>query len=264
MTKFQAEFLKQNKNLIFDRFKYKYPDCSEEQFEDYYQQYCNLRPFKASGNIFESGQNISAEVHYLMRLIVQFFFEQAFDAMLIDLNDPNVKEDLEHGNIGTPGRLAKIFCGASITDDTELGSGRWNHKPRIATFPNTDSADIPITKRVDINSSCSHHTIPFGTLYSPESYAIVSYIPKDFVLGISKLQRLVNWVAKRYWLQEDLTKAIWQVVADADKTKDVYVKLCNIRHGCEFLRGAQTKDGSFTSEYYDGKFKDQSLRLQIK
>ena len=35
MTKFQAEFLKQNKNLIFDRFKYKYPDCSEEQFEDY-------------------------------------------------------------------------------------------------------------------------------------------------------------------------------------------------------------------------------------
>ena len=88
MTKLQVEFLKQNKNLIFDRFKYKYPDCSEEQFEDYYRQYCNLRPFKASGNIFESGQNISAEVHYLMRLIVQFFFEQAFDAMLIDLNDP--------------------------------------------------------------------------------------------------------------------------------------------------------------------------------
>lgn len=264
MTKFQEEFLRQNKDLIFKRFKHKYPRCTEDQFESYYVQYCQLRPFKASGNIFESNQEISNEVHYLMRLIVQFFFEQAFDAMLIDLNDPNVKEDLEHDNIGTPGRLAKIFCGASIEDDTELGSGRWNPKPRIATFPNTNWDKFPITKRVDINSSCSHHTIPFGTLYSSDSYAIVSYIPGDFVLGISKLQRLVNWVAKRYWLQEDLTKKIWDVVSEAAQTEDVYVKLCNIRHGCEFLRGAQTKDGSFTSEYYGGEFNSKDLRSQIR
>lgn len=244
---------------IKTRFEKKY----NEPFDNYYNEYKSLKPFAANGNIFESGQEISERVHFIMRLQTQYYFLKAFESMLIDMDDDNVKEDLSLGNIGTAGRLAKVFCGADLDDDTELGCGRWAKKPRIATFPNTARSKIPITKRVDIISNCSHHTVPFGTLFGDDSYAIVSYVPEQFVLGISKLQRIVNWVAKRYWLQEDLTKAIYDEVSSAVKTKDVYVKLYNIKHGCEFLRGSLSKDGSFTSEYYDGYFNDINIRENI-
>ena len=136
--------------------------------------------------------------------------------------------------------------------------------PRLATFPNDGEQQLPITKRVNLISNCSHHFVPFSTDFSEDSTVIVSYIPKNKVLGISKLQRLVNWVGQRFWLQEDLTKELYRVIAKAAETEDVYIELRNIKHGCEFLRGAKSKDGSFTSVFYRGKFTDPEVRQLIK
>ena len=145
-----------------------------------------------------------------------------------------------------------------------MGSGRFMKRPRIATFPNTQKTQIPITKRISITSSCGHHFLAFATQFSEDSYAIVSYIPDKFVLGISKLQRLADFVCRRFWLQEDLTKALYEEISSAAQTKDVYVGLFNVKHTCEWLRGSKNPEGGFTSEYYDGAFLNADLRESIK
>jgi len=226
--------------------------------------------FKApNGNIFDDIEDgISDEAHYIMRLSVQYNLTEAFKSMRIDLTDANVAEELDLGNIGTPGRIAKVWTGFDPHDDRELGGGRWAKSPRLASFPDeTNDArivkGIPITKRVDLISNCSHHFIPFHSKARPDSYAVISYIPENFKLGISKLQRITGHVAQRFWLQEDLTDAIYSEIAEAAETDSVYVRLYNIVHGCESLRGSMSGDGAFTSEAYGGKFTDPELRKQV-
>ena len=255
------ELTKEVINYIEERYSKKY---DLKTFRYNLEKYQSLESFKASGNIFETGQYMSDETHYIMRLATQFYLEKAFKAMLVDLNDPNVAEEQESGNIGTPGRVAKVWCGADTSDDSELGSSRFMKPVRIATFPNNSSENIPITKSVDLVSACSHHLIAFTSLGIQDAKCIVSYIPSTYVLGISKLQRLVSYCSRRFWLQEDLTKFIYQKICEAAQTEDVYVELRNIKHGCEFLRGSKTVDGKFTSEYYGGKFKDPELRKQVR
>ena len=228
------------------------------------KKYESLSDFKISENVFEKNADFDEELHFLMRLISQYHMECVFRAMKIDMTDPNVSEDLSTGNIGTPGRVAKVWCGFDTHDTTELLSGRWTKRPRIASFPNESNQKFPITKRVDLVSVCSHHTSPFSTMFRPDSYAIVSYIPEETILGISKLQRLVDWVSRRGHLQEGLTEAIYNEVCKAAETKNVYVKLCNIVHTCESLRGSQAKDGSFTSEFYGGEFNNIEIRRQVQ
>lgn len=241
--------------FVKDRFIKKFPDAD---FDEIYKEYQEIKPFAASGN-----HVVSPEVHYMMRLCTQYYLTEAFKAMKIDLSDPNVAEDLEAGNIGTPGRIAKVWCGAKPGDDTELGGGRWSPMPRLATFPNDTEQNLPITKRVNLISNCSHHFVPFSTDFSEDSSVVISYIPKSKVLGISKLQRLVNWVGQRFWLQEDLTRELYNVISKAAETEHVYVKLENIKHGCEFLRGAKSKDGAFTSVYYRGNFTSPNVRALV-
>ncbi len=247
------------REYVESRYNKKYND-----FTKYFDEYSKIKNFAPDGNLWESGQEISEQAHYIMRLSVQFFFSKAFMAMKMDLDNPNVKEILEEGNIGTSGRLAKVYCGDGLHDSTEMGSGRWSIPPRIASFPNEQTAPLPITKRVDLVSNCSHHTLPFSTMFRPDSYAIVSYIPKDKVLGISKLQRVIDHISRRYWLQEDLTLKIYEAIKESAKTEDVLVRLVNVVHTCEKLRGTQSQDGAFTSEMYGGKFKDPELRKEVR
>jgi len=221
--------------------------------------YLNIKDFDPDGNVFDHN-NFDEDILFIVRCATQYYLTKAFKAMKIDLNNPNVAEDLDNGNIGTPGRIAKIWTGSNINDDRELGSGRWSKKPRMASFPNTNGTDIPITKKVDIISSCSHHFIPFSSIAKKESYAVISYIPHKFVLGISKLQRIANWISLRFFLQEDLTKALYDEISKVAETDSVYVCLYEMTHGCETMRGAKSKNGSFTTEHYGGAFKqDKSL-----
>ena len=249
-------------DFIWDKYSVKFPNDDYDKFQENLKKYSGLKSFPANGNIFESGQTITPEIHYIMRLQTQWFLKKAFGSMLIDLEDPNIN-DSEYGNIGTFGRISKMWCGGSLDDDSEFGSGRFSKPVRLAKFPNNQTSGIPITKQVSIVSSCSHHFAPFSTLFDKDSYAIISYIPDKFVLGISKLQRLTDYVCRRFWLQEDLTKALYEEVSKAAETKDVYVGLFNIKHTCEWLRGAKNPEGGFTSEYYSGKFESSELRNQI-
>lgn len=253
----------------------KYKTFNPMEFEEVWRNYINLKPFKINENIFDvikhrENEVYDEKVHFLVRQATQFRLTQVFDAMKVDMNDPNVRVVPEEGNIGTPGRIAKMYVGANLQDDTELLCGRWTHKPRIASFPEEDEdgyeyviKGIPITKMLDLTAVCSHHLAPFSTDFKAEAYAIISYIPEENMLGISKLPRLAQWISSRGWLQEDLTKAIYNEVKEVAKTNNVYVKLYKIVHTCESIRGAKSKKGSFTTEAYGGSFKSKKLRDQV-
>jgi len=256
MTKNEKDFIK---TRYVTRFK-------ASTFSKALKEYQGLEDFAPNGNVFEQG-GISDEAHFVMRLSTQYHLTEAFKAMKIDLTDANVSETVGSGNIGTPGRIAKVWCGFDTHDDRELGGGRWSKSPRLADFPNKNTdvriaASTPITKRVDLISNCSHHFIPFHSKARPDSYVIISYIPNKFKLGISKLQRITNHVSQRFWLQEDLTNALYKEIADAADTEDVYVGLYNIVHGCESLRGSMSGDGAFSSEAYGGRFWEKEFRDQ--
>lgn len=253
----------------------KYKTVNQIEFEEVWKNYINLKPFKINENIFDvikhrENEVYDEKVHFLVRQATQFRLTQVFDAMKVDMTDPNVRVVPEEGNIGTPGRIAKMYVGANLHDDSELLCGRWTHKPRIASFPEEfeDGYEyvikgIPITKMLDLTAVCSHHLAPFSTDFKAEAYAIISYIPEENMLGISKLPRLAQWVGSRGWLQEDLTKAIYNEVKEVAKTNNVYVKLYKIVHTCESIRGAKSKKGSFTTEAYGGSFKSKKLRDQV-
>lgn len=242
-----------------------------EQFEKNYELYKQVPIFKANENIYEITTNykdrdnlndkegaylnyegeLKGEVHWLIRCATQYYLIKAFEAMKIDLSDPNIRENAL--GKGTPGRIAKMWCGNDPYDTSELGSGRWNKEPYISTFPKEGNLGI-VTKEVDLVSNCSHHFLPFSSLDGGK--VIVSYKPDKYVLGISKLQRFVNWASKRFWLQEDLTNYIGKTIERIADTKDVYIKLEGIVHGCEKFRGANAKNGSLTTEYKNGIFKE--------
>ena len=257
----KVNITKDCENFVKDRWVLKF---SMKTFKEAKQEYLNIKAFNPDDNIWETSQTITDEAHYFMRLSTQYYLTEAFKAMKIDMNNDNVKEHIESGNIGTPGRIAKVYVGSAIDDTSELVCGRWNKPPRIATFPNDTTIKIPITKRVDIISNCSHHGIVFDSLSRSDSYAFISYIPGDVVLGISKLQKYANFISSRLFLQEDLTRKLWEGVVKIAGTEDVFIKLVNIVHGCESKRSVKSKDGAFSSEYYGGLFKDPVLRAQVE
>jgi len=256
---------KEIKDYVKKRFELKF---NLKKFNEIWNKYKTLPNFKINENWFEKIPEIKNypylnELHFILRTVTQFYLTKAFEAMKIDLNDANVAENLEEGNISTPGRIAKMWCGADTHDDRELMGGRFHKPVRLAKFPNTSEKNLPIIKEVDLMAVCSHHLAPFGTLVGPESRVIIAYIPDKFVLGISKLQRVVRYVAQRGWLQEDLTKAIYDEISKTAETESVYVKLKNIEHTCEKYRGAVTQSQGFTTEYYGGDFEENKELLEM-
>ncbi|MBD3800674.1 MAG: GTP cyclohydrolase I [Campylobacterales bacterium] len=224
-------------------------------------EYRAVKAFRVNENIHETGQKLSVEGHYVMRLYAMFYMGQVLDALKIDREDPNVMEDAACGNIGTAGRIAKMYTGAVPEDERELMSGRWNPEPRMATFPNNAQTHEPVFVTTQLDAVCSHHFIRFGQDQADRgSVVVVGYIPREKLGGISKINRFVNWCARRGWLQEDLTRYIGKKIMQVFETDSVYVALFNLKHGCTAFRGACDINASTSTTYVTGAFeKDRSL-----
>ena len=228
------------------------------------KEYENIKCFSPSGNIWEDENGISDEAHYVMRLTTQYYIKLAFEAMKIDLTDENVKEDLSTGNIGSPGRIAKMWCSSSTSDNSELLSGRWTKEPRMASFQREDNPDQqPIWIETQVRAVCSHHFIGFhNNPQDKESFVVVGYIPEKGIKGgISKISRFVrDYASRRAWLQEDLCDYVGRKIQEKFKSKSVYVIMRKLNHGCAWTRGANDQDASTTTTFISGKFKeDKSL-----
>ena len=77
------------------------------------------------------------------------------------------------------------------------------------------------------------------------------------------ISNTIDFAASLFTLLEDLTKELYKEIAKVAKTPSIYVRLYNVVHNCEFLRGAKSRDGCLTTEFYGGRFEDQNMRNQV-
>ncbi|MCS7162467.1 MAG: GTP cyclohydrolase I FolE [Bacteroidia bacterium] len=158
----------------------------------------------------------------------------------LDLTDPSLRD--------TPARVAKMYV-------RELFRGLDPaNAPTVRLFPNTYSyGQMVVQKGIRVRSVCEHHFVPIIGV------AHVAYIPRDFVIGLSKLNRIVDYFARRPQLQERLTQQVADFLQDKLQTPDVAVVI-DAKHYCIALRGIQD-DASRTLTYVlSGAFEQDPVR----
>ena len=166
--------------------------------------------------------------------------EDAFKTILAWMGeDPN-----REGLLETPKRVVKAF--------KEYFKG-YNEDPNQIldkTFGDVDGYDdMVIQKNISVQSHCEHHMAPII------GKAHVAYIPKDRVVGLSKLARVVEVFSKRLQTQERLTMQIANTLMQSLDAKGVAVTI-DSTHQCMTMRGIKKEQATTVTNYYLGKFKD--------
>ena len=153
--------------------------------------------------------------------------------------DPN-----REGLLETPKRVTKAF--------KEYFKG-YHEDPRIVldkTFGDVDGYDdMVVQKNISVQSHCEHHMAPII------GKAHVAYIPKDRVVGLSKLARVVEVFSKRLQTQERLTMQIAKTIMESLDAKGVAVTI-DSTHQCMTMRGIKKENATTVTNYYLGLFKD--------
>ena len=166
--------------------------------------------------------------------------EDAFRTILAWMGeDPN-----REGLLETPKRVVKAF--------KEYFKG-YNEDPNQIldkTFGDVDGYDdMVIQKNISVQSHCEHHMAPII------GKAHVAYIPKDRVVGLSKLARVVEVFSKRLQTQERLTMQIANTLMESLDAKGVAVTI-DSTHQCMTMRGIKKEQATTVTNYYLGQFKD--------
>ena len=161
-------------------------------------------------------------------------FGKIMDVMGLDLTDDSLK--------GTPERVAKMYI-------DEIFSGlNPNNKPKIALFDNIYQYNqMLVEKNITFYSNCEHHFVPII------GKAHVAYISSGKVIGLSKLNRIVQYYAKRPQVQERLTNQIAEDLKNTLQTDDVAV-IIDAKHLCVSSRGIKDDTSATITSYYGGKF----------
>ena len=166
--------------------------------------------------------------------------EEAFKTILTWLGeDPN-----REGLLETPKRVMKAykeyFAGYKVDPSKILDK----------TFGDVDGYDdMVIQKNISIQSHCEHHIAPII------GKAHVAYIPKDRVVGLSKLARVVEVFSKRLQTQERLTMQVAKTLMESLDAKGVAVTI-DSTHQCMTMRGIKKEQASTVTNYYLGQFKE--------
>lgn len=149
-------------------------------------------------------------------VVVERKFKDLLDVLGLDMEDDNLKD--------TPKRLAKMYV-------EELFSGVYNSEPEIKRFPKSEGVSLIYTK-VPFNSTCAHHFQPIKGVV----HVFVDYSDSDFVIGLSKFNRIIEHICKKPTLQEDITQTIAKRLSDLTGTTDVCV-FTKATHSCVTDRG---------------------------
>ena len=171
--------------------------------------------------------------------------EKHIRGILIALGDNPDREGL----IETPKRVAnmyeEIFQGMNYTNDEIIKI----YNKNFEVSNNLDSNDMVIVKDIEIFSCCEHH---LALMY--DMSVTVAYIPKDRVIGLSKIARICDMVGKRLQLQERIGRDIAYIVSKINNSEDIAV-LIKGKHSCMTARGIN-KTNSFTeTSTFMGEFK---------
>lgn len=161
----------------------------------------------------------------------------------MDLTDDSIK--------GTPNRVAKMFV------KEIFGGLNPIKKPSASTFENNYKyGEMLVEKNIVVYSTCEHHLLPII------GRAHVAYISKGRVIGLSKINRIVEFYAKRPQVQERLTMQIVQELQIALGTDDVAC-IIDAKHLCVNSRGIKDIESSTVTSEFGGKFKEEQTRREL-
>lgn len=170
-------------------------------------------------------------------------FEDIIKILGLDLNNDSIKD--------TPNRVAKMYV-------NEIFKGlNPKNKPEVTVFENTYHYHTPLIElNIPFTSFCEHHFVPI------QGKANIAYIPKDYVIGLSKIHRLVDFYARRPQVQERLTMQITQELVTILGTNDVGVVL-KASHSCISCRGVEDLGSSTLTSAFGGQLKNDTNLISI-
>ncbi|PLK45715.1 GTP cyclohydrolase I FolE [Emticicia sp. TH156] len=174
---------------------------------------------------------------------IEFYFRQIMDTLGLDLTDDSLN--------GTPKRVAKMYV-------KELFQGlNPENKPSVTLFDNKyQYNEMLVEKDISFYSNCEHHFVPiFGKAH-------VAYIANGKVIGLSKLNRIVQYFSKRPQVQERLTVQIAKELQRILNTEDVAVVM-DAKHLCVASRGVQDDTSSTVTSFYGGKFQQEATKAEF-
>ena len=161
----------------------------------------------------------------------------------MDLTDDSLK--------GTPNRVAKMFV------KEIFGGLNPNKKPSSSTFENKYKYnEMLVEKNITVYSTCEHHLLPIV------GRAHVAYISNGTVVGLSKMNRIVDYFAKRPQVQERLTMQIVEELQKVLNTKDVACVI-DAKHLCVNSRGIRDIESSTVTSEFGGRFKEENVRREF-
>ncbi|MGE0566318.1 MAG: GTP cyclohydrolase I FolE [Bacteroidia bacterium] len=174
---------------------------------------------------------------------IEKHFHAIMETLGLDLTDDSLK--------GTPQRVAKMYV-------QEIFNGLDpKNKPKVALFDNKYQYNqMLVEKDITFYSNCEHHFVP---IYGK---AHVAYISNGKVIGLSKLNRIVQYFGKRPQVQERMTVQIAKELQKILKTEDVAV-IIDAKHLCVSSRGVQDNSSATVTSYYGGKFEKESVRKEL-
>ncbi len=174
---------------------------------------------------------------------IELHFREIMETLGLDLTDDSLK--------GTPRRVAKMYV-------REIFSGlNPKNKPKATLFDNKYKYnEMLVEKDISFYSNCEHHFVPiFGKAH-------VAYISSGKVIGLSKLNRIVQYFAKRPQVQERLTVQIGKELQHILQTEDVAVVM-DAKHLCVASRGIQDDTSTTITSFYGGKFKEEATKNEF-
>jgi len=161
----------------------------------------------------------------------------------MDMTDDSLK--------GTPFRVAKMYV------QEIFGGLRPDEKPKMSTFKNSyQYGEMLVEKNITLYSTCEHHLLPIV------GKAHIAYISTGNVIGLSKMNRIVDYYARRPQVQERLTMQIVKDLQEALDTDDVACVI-DAKHLCVNSRGIRDIDSSTVTAEYGGKFKNLDVRKEF-
>ena len=175
--------------------------------------------------------------------IISRHFNKIMETLGLDLNDDSLK--------GTPRRIAKMYV-------KEVFSGlNPKNKPHVTLFENKFKYDeMIVEKNITFYSHCEHHFVP---IYGK---AHVAYFSTGKVIGLSKINRIVQYFAKRPQVQERLTIQIAQEMMDILNTEHIAVVM-DANHLCVSSRGVADTNSRTGTAHFNGKFKEEKTKSEF-
>lgn len=175
--------------------------------------------------------------------IIEEKFREILETLGLDLTDDSLR--------GTPHRVSKMYV-----KEIFYGLNPAN-KPKISVFDNKFRYnEMLVEKEIQVQSFCEHHFLPIV------GRAHVGYVSNGVVIGLSKINRIVDFFARRPQVQERLTVQIANELKKALQTEDIAVVI-DAKHMCVSCRGIQDDHSSTVTAEYSGKFHDRATREEF-